>query len=324
MELKGTNYDFIIVGKKNSDCFVIKDLRDGMGGMCCASKYTIGQLLEKHNVLGVNKSYLGKNPGVNDITPMLMDGSIANQNMTFPNVKDTKRSAVTIEKGITLSRAEKAAKNAAEKKRVQTIKANQKEKKALAIKREKEAKEAAKKEAKYKKMIDKAKKKLQKSKCTIEVYQIQMVSGEYHGDTTVKAKVYMRTPAAVTNFIKLSNKNFFTADRETNARRFNEDIRRSGVANVYITVNHNYLDEFFFETSLCQLVYARSVLLDFRQDYEDYCFDATFTAPDYKWRFSGHHCDEASIAKYGFGETANQDETLQGWRSEMLRRGYIY
>ena len=124
-------YDFIIVGKKDNDCFVIKDLRDGMGGMCCVSKYTIGQLMKSHDILGVNKNYSGKNPGVGDITPMLMNGNPATQNITFPNVKDTKRSAVTVEKGIKLSRAEKASKNVAEKvaekNRILIIKANKKE-----------------------------------------------------------------------------------------------------------------------------------------------------------------------------------------------------
>ncbi len=314
-------YDFIIVGKKNSDCYVIKDLREDTGGMCCVSKYTLTQLLEKHTICGVNTGYTGKTLGVADITIMKMDGTPATTNQEFPSVKDTKRSAVTVEKGLKLSRAEKAAKNEAIKKRQQALKVQAKERKAQKEAEAKAQKELAKKKAKYQKLVEKAKKKPMRSKAIIRVNKIELVAGEYHyRDHEIQADAILYTPAAVTNFMHICREIPFMCSTAS-ARELNEMIRRSGKAIINVSFDGDYIDELFFENK-AQVVYAREIAFSFANDYEDYSFYATFRAPDFKWTFNGRHCTEEDV-KRGFGTTAGSEETLNGYRADFLRRGYL-
>lgn len=112
------DYQFYVVGKKNSDCFVVYDAREGMGGRACASKYTLAQLItEGYAVCGVPKKIAnGKSLSVKDVVVMTLQGTPAVSISQYPNVPDTKRSLSTFIKGIKRNKEEIAkAKQTGEK-----------------------------------------------------------------------------------------------------------------------------------------------------------------------------------------------------------------
>ncbi len=118
---------FIIVGIKDKDSYVLYDNRDGFGGKACATLYTITQLIQNgYGVGGVlPEGYTwikqGKQLKASMLRVMTVDGKVATRIPTFTDLDDTKRSASTFEKGIRRSKKEiQKAKEVGEK-RSQTI-----------------------------------------------------------------------------------------------------------------------------------------------------------------------------------------------------------
>lgn len=95
--------EFKIVGKRDKDRFIIqqKDTK----GMCCCSKYTIGQLITMGHVVS----------GVSFEPHFHLIGEVKD----YPNVPDTKRSAAVIARGL---KAPKTAKTAIIKRKLQKSK----------------------------------------------------------------------------------------------------------------------------------------------------------------------------------------------------------
>ena len=118
---------FIIIGQKEKDSYVLYDNRDGFGGKACATLYTITQLIQNgYSVCGVipegyNWVKHGKQLKSNMIRIMTVDGKVATRIPTFSDLDDTKRSASTFEKGIKRSRKEIQKAKAVGEKRSQTI-----------------------------------------------------------------------------------------------------------------------------------------------------------------------------------------------------------
>lgn len=100
------DFQFCIVGRKNTDCFVVHDARKGMGGKACASRYTIAQLIrEGYAVRGVDCSVAdgvknGKNLTFKDITVTTLAGRMPKTVNSYPDIPSTKRNFSTFIKGI--------------------------------------------------------------------------------------------------------------------------------------------------------------------------------------------------------------------------------
>ncbi len=117
---------FLIVGKKNDDCYVLYDDRPNFCGRACASLYTIQQLIENgYGVVGANYTK-GKNIRPKDITIVNMQGQPAGRISSHDDIPDTKRSANTFIKGIKRSKDEIQKAKAIGEKRSQTIQKNKK------------------------------------------------------------------------------------------------------------------------------------------------------------------------------------------------------
>ena len=117
--------DFYIVGKRDCDCYIIYDAREGMGGKCCVSRYTIAQLLDAgYTICGVKRQKNTKTLSVSDIQVVNLSGNPANRNSAFDNIPDTKRSASTVSMGLKKSKEEVARNKEIGQKRSETIHEN--------------------------------------------------------------------------------------------------------------------------------------------------------------------------------------------------------
>lgn len=315
-------YDFIVLGQKETDNYVIQDMREGMGGKCCCTRYTLTQLRDKgYSILGINQQIKG-NLGVKDVKAYNVDGSLCQRNNTYPNVDDTKRSAITIEKGIKVSRAEAKQRKEAGKKRSQTVKQNKRDALVLQREQEKLLKEQEKEKKKEQALIEKCCKRRQKSKALFELNHIEKTAGEYQSKAEYSYKVYLYTPSSVTHFMHGLGHDYMSAswDDSDNARNLNECIKRNGYVTTEIISNyglHNS-DEY-------QVCAANIVSFEFNQQYEDYNIYAQFSGPLKKLTsLDCRHINEEDVRKgVEFGTTADGGSNLAGIRRYLVNLGYF-
>lgn len=290
-----------IIEKKANDLYVIYDVANG--GMCCCTPYTIKQLIEMgHEIPGVvlsPKFY---------VTILTKAGDVAKKSKVY-DVDETKRSAVTIAKGLKPTRAEKKALKEVVDKRNATRKENQKLAKQELIEKEKVEKERQKQEKLRKKELEVVKRRRQKSKCLAELVSVSIESSEYHSREWYSYKLTATTPSALTALRKLVARGGYLDD---NLKGAGERIKNG--YSVTATVNLDY--ELDNDTDGIQVIASTEVRLKHLNFYDDTRLYVTFSL--YKNYIANVSDNKGTDLNY-FGSTANGGNSIKGWENYLRK-----
>ena len=294
-------FDFIVIGKKDDDCYVIQDMREGMGGKCSVSRYTLLQLSEMgFRILGIQPK----------------NGKLGVHDVVCYNV--------TVSKGLKLSRAEKKQWKETSEKRVKTLKTNKKEAERVAKEKEKLEKQAEKTKLQYQKYLESLKRTKQKSKPNLVLIAMKGQASEYHMEEVYRYRVEMYSHAAITGFMKgLHSGVYHLSFRHINdvvdARSLNRELERRGCARVEVESKHS-LDEWNKEFNI---VADSNVSYDFENTYQGYSFSCVFVGITKEVsRLSCYHTEEKWIRE-GFGSTAGHEYDLNGLSKYLRNLGHF-
>lgn len=316
-------YDFIVIGQKDDDCYVIQDMREGMGGKCSVSRYTLLQLFDLgFRILGIQPKN-GK-LGVHDVVCYNVTGERSTRINSYPSVEDIKRSASTVSKGLKLSRAEKKQRKETSEKRVKTLQTNKKEAERVAKEKEKLEKQAEKTKLQYQKYLESLKRTKQKSKPNMVLVSMKGKASEYHLEEIYRYRVEMYSPAAITAFMKglhsgLYHLTFRHLNDTVDARSLNRELERRGCARVEVEVKHS-LDEWKKDFNI---VSDSSVSYDFENTYQGYSFSCVFVGVTKEVsRLNCYHIEEEWLRE-GFGSTAGHEYDLNSLRKYLMNLGHF-
>lgn len=246
---------FYIIEKKANDLYVIYDSMNG--GMCCCTPYTIKQLIELgHEIPGVILS-----PKFS-VTILTKSGEVAKKYRVY-NVDETKRSAVTIAKGIKLTREEKRALKETVEKRNATRKENQKIAKQKQIEEEKLEKERIKQEELRKKELEVVYHKRHKSKCLAELVRVDIESSEYQSREWYTYKLTASTPSALTAMNKIVAKGSSFGD---NLKGASERIKMGRSVEYEVRLSFDLIDR---DYDGVQVIAGKEVYLTYQNFYDD-------------------------------------------------------